>query len=139
MRYILVFLLSVFSLNTYPHSDTILQLEGGKLVGLPDEYLPAEFDFADLRLSISGRVVIFPECIKTEFNFDIGELLIASSWYHEARTGSLPPYITFGHEDSYPENLLISLDTLLPVPIEWGYGADEKQRKCIDEFKLGST
>lgn len=139
MKSAVALILSVLSLSAYPHSDTTLRLEDDRLAGLPEEYYPAEFDFEGLRLSISGKGVIFPECIRTEFSFDISELLITSSWYHEARSGSLPPYITIGHEDSYPENLLISLDNLLPVPVEWGYGADKAERECIDEFKLEGT
>lgn len=133
---IFAFFLLLVPLTTYSHSDTTLQLENGKLIGLPGAYQPARFDFEKLQLTISGKVVTFPHCIKPFFNFDRRELLITSSWYHGGRADSLPPYITFGHENNYPGNIMLSLDSLRPIPVEWGYGASEEQRRCLDKFTV---
>ena len=129
----------MLSFNAYSHTDTVLQVEGVKLIGLPNEYSPSEFDFKKLKLSIAGKTIVFPKCIKPEFNFEVGDLLITSPLYHSGRTDTLPSYIIIGHEDNYPNNLLISMDSLLPIPIEWGYGANETQKKCIDKFKAHAT
>jgi len=139
MSKFLVIVLIFISFNSYSHVDTVLKLEDGKLIGLPDKYLPAFFDKKNLVLIISDQKLVFPECIKEYFNFDMDSLLITASWYHTSRRSSLPPYITIGLKGNYPHNLLINIDDLAPIPIEWGYGKDANEKACLKSFGASST
>jgi hypothetical protein len=97
------------------HQDRVLSLKEGKLVGLPEEYLPAEYDVAKKKLRIRNHEMIFSSYLSSFFpEGNEYELKITASWYHERRD-ILPPYISFkiepiGKDFSY--NMLINLENL---------------------------
>lgn len=77
------------------HSDRIIELKDGKLVGLPEEFQPAALDIGNGVLTIAGKKLEFSRFLKSVFaepkQYD---LKVTSSWYHDTET--LPPYISFG-------------------------------------------
>lgn len=74
----------------HAHEDTIIQLEGTNLAGLPKNYSPAEFDMKAFRLRVGGHAITFSPFLKSLFD-EPHELRISASWYHERST--LPPYL----------------------------------------------
>src|SRR6187401_844455 len=72
------------------HEDTLIQLKGTELIGLPGNYAPAELDMKALRLRIGKHELAFPPSVKTLFEQPY-DLRISASWYHRPET--LPPYI----------------------------------------------
>jgi len=114
---IVSFLLFTFSFNSSEaHQDKIIELNNGKLVGLPDQYQPAYFDLEKKSLQIGTNRIIFPPCVTTYFpNSEKYKLLITSSWYHSSEL--LPPYIVFHirpQNRDYNYELVFELDTLKP-------------------------
>lgn len=96
------------------HQDRILSLNEDKLVGLPEKYLPAEYDATRKKLRVRNHEMVFSPYLSSLFPNDIDyELKITASWYHESNT--LPPYINFeikplGKDYSY--RILLNLETL---------------------------
>src|SRR5215468_8251347 len=72
------------------HEDTIIQLKGTNLVGLPKNYAPAELDMKAFRLRIGSRAMTLSPFLKGLFD-EPHNLLICASWYHERSL--LPPYL----------------------------------------------
>jgi hypothetical protein len=88
------------------HQDTPIMFEGGALRGLPKEFEPAAFDLDKKTITISGKVLQFPESLQALFPDDrrvdqFGEpnpvkgipfdLKFSASWYHGPSL--LPPYL----------------------------------------------
>ncbi|WP_371195585.1 hypothetical protein [Glaciecola sp. SC05] len=136
-----VFLTIYFvSFSAFSHVDTILKLEGGSLIGLPEEFSPASMDIAQGILEIAGKRLKFPDCISNFFDFRSEDLLITASWYHETLDGSLPAYITLGTTEQYPDNsLVIDIENLVPIPSEWGFGKSEDEKICVEKFVNDGT
>jgi hypothetical protein len=110
------------------HQDTIIHFEDGTLRGLPKEFQPATFDVDKKILTISGKVLQFPDSLKALFPDDrpvdrLGdttpvrgipyELQFSASWYHGPSL--LPPYlqitITPKNRDFHSE-ILIDIESL---------------------------
>jgi hypothetical protein len=108
--------LAAFLLAALPaaraHEDTIIKLKGTKLVGLPEQYAPAEFDRETFRLRIGRHERILPPLLQGFFE-EPHDLRFTASWYHDSQT--LPLYIVI---EIRPKNkdfhfeLLLNLDTL---------------------------
>lgn len=114
-KIILIFLCILFSYNAFAHKDTQLKLEkNGDLIGLPNQYAPAQFENSTYSLSIGNKSITIPECIKKHFvNFKNPDFLFYASWYHNSKT--LPPYISIEIMDTNIINrykILINLNTL---------------------------
>ena len=115
------------------HQDTVLKLEEGKIIGLPEEYSPATFDFKTQTLKIAGKVCVFPANLKNLFQqptnlaeidpFDVNAKIttdvpkfgyaFSASWYHDKIDGGLPSYMQIRVEPpncSYAFEILIDLD-----------------------------
>ena len=75
------------------HQDTIIELKGKSLQGLPEKFQPASFDAEKASLTIAGKELLLPRFLQGVLaDKDAYELRLASSWYHEPEI--LPPYIS---------------------------------------------
>ena len=99
--------------SVHAHVDTIIQLRGNNLVGLPPRYAPAEFDTKTLRLKIGTHSKELSPWLKGLFELP-HDLEFSASWYHE-RSPSLPPYLLITispkHKD-FRYGILVALETL---------------------------
>src|SRR5436190_23376071 len=98
------------SSSAFAHVDTIIELKGKALVGLPSEYAPAELDLEAFRLRIGHHVMEFSPLLRSFFKRQPYDLQVLASWYHEG-----PPYIVLaitpkGRDYSY--KVALALDTL---------------------------
>ena len=95
------------------HEDTIIQLKGTNLVGLPKSYAPAELDMKAFRLRIGSHAMTFSPFLKSLFD-EPHEIRISASWYHERST--LPPYLLLHIQPKkkmdFSYSVLINMDTL---------------------------
>jgi hypothetical protein len=94
------------------HEDTIIQLKGTNLAGLPKHYSPAEFDTKEFRLRIGSHAMTFSPFLKSLFD-EPHELRISASWYHERST--LPPYLLLHiqpKKKDFSYSILLNMDTL---------------------------
>jgi len=95
------------------HADMIIDLRGKKLVGLPAQYSPAEFDTKTLRLTIGKRSKELSPWLKGFFELP-HDLEFSASWYHEP-SPDLPYYLLITispkHKD-FRYGILVALDTL---------------------------
>jgi hypothetical protein len=95
------------------HEDTIIQLKGTNLVGLPKNYAPAELDMRAFRLRIGSRAMNFSPYLRCFFD-EPYELRISASWYHERST--LPPYLLLHiqpkKKKDFSYGILFNMDTL---------------------------
>jgi hypothetical protein len=97
------------------HVDTIIELRGKALVGLPTQYSPAELDLEAFRLRVGGHAMDFSDLLKSFFQRQPYTLQILASWYHDDPSGQLPPYLVLqitpkGRDYTY--HVLLALDTL---------------------------
>src|SRR5690349_12848319 len=74
----------------FGHKDTIIRLQGSKLVGLPEQYQPAELDLSAFRLRIGGRTTVFSHFLKSLFDQRY-DFEASASWYNRSR---LPSYLS---------------------------------------------
>jgi hypothetical protein len=75
------------------HSDTLIELKGKSLVGLPERFQPAAFDSERASLTIAGKELLLPRFLTSVLaDKEAYELQLASSWYHDPEL--LPPYIS---------------------------------------------
>ena len=122
MKLFLHGLVALFAAGSlHAHRDTIIRLEGIKLVGLPEQYAPAELDLKKYRIRIKDHVMEFTDFLKSLCEVIAGpeELKITASWYHTRNT--LPPYMNLalqpkGKDFSY--EILLNLDTLDVIEIK---------------------
>jgi hypothetical protein len=95
------------------HVDTIIDLRGNKLVGLPERYALAEFDAKSLRLTIGKHSKELSPWLKGLFRLP-HDLEFSGSWYHEP-SSELPYYLLITispkHKD-FRYGILVALDTL---------------------------
>jgi hypothetical protein len=96
----------------HAHMDQIIEVKGTALVGLPDEYSPAELEMTAFRLRIGKHEMTFSPYL-TNFFEEAYDLRITASWDHGPEL--LPPYINLhikpkGKDYSY--KLLLNLRTL---------------------------
>jgi hypothetical protein len=115
-----IFLTFSFCVYVTAHSDRVIELKDGKLIGFPEKYQPAYLDLNAKSLQIGTIRFDFPACVSKYFSDDEQfEIEIISSWYHSM--SRLPPYISIkispkGKMHSY--NLLLNMDTLRPIEFE---------------------
>ncbi|MEP7706819.1 hypothetical protein [Paraglaciecola sp. 25GB23A] len=132
MKFCGLFLL-LFSLQTFAHKDVIIRVQSEKLIGLPTEYSPTNYDKKHLKLRIGEMKLEFPECMKPYLlPMFQSNLKISSSWYHDL--SSIPKYITFKNLESETDSLILNLDTLEPIITFSSYGNTEEQKACISNF-----
>jgi len=129
--------------SLFAHRDTPLEIEGTRLIGLPDKYAPAEFDLKSRRLRIGSRVITLGGVLDTLFE-EPCDVRVSASWYHEG--SSLPPYILIslyprGREQHYEILLalaalhVIKADVVLHLPRDsWAWipiELDAQQRELL--------
>jgi len=94
------------------HKDTLIQLKGTRLVGLPEKFTPAELDLKAGELRIGHHAMTFSPLLKSLFD-QSHELVISASWYHNPKI--LPPYISLHikpREKDFSYQILLNLETL---------------------------
>ncbi len=146
---ILSFILIIFftaNSNNF-HQDRILKInENGKIIGLPKEYSPAQFNIKKGYLRIRNKELTFPTCIKYYFNIHPNpKLTLSASWYHSKEI--MPYYLNFvisQKNKDYTYSILVNLETLelmfVEVSILQGnsiYSNELKtDEKCMNEYKI---
>jgi hypothetical protein len=112
-RSVLLIVVSGCVSNLDAHVDTIIDLRGSKLVGLPPQYTPAEFDTKTFRLTIGTHSKELSPWLKGFFELP-HDPEFSASWYHDP-SPALPPYLLITisprHKD-FRYGILIALDTL---------------------------
>jgi len=106
------------SAAVHGHRDLIIQLQGGKLVGLPRRYEPATLDLRSFRIQIRGKGKEFSPFLKSLFQ-EPYDLRLSASWYHERSI--LPPYLLVRISpkgESYSHEILFDLDALQLIHVE---------------------
>jgi hypothetical protein len=110
---VLAVLISTWALQLHAHQDTLIQLKGTTLLGLPKDYSPAEFDIKASRLRIGKHEMTFSPFLKNFFE-QPHDLRISASWYHDlART--MPPYLLLHiqpKKKNFAYELVLNLRTL---------------------------
>jgi len=111
-------LLVLWSRSVCGHADTIIRLDGDKLVGLPQEYQPAQLDLKAFRIRIREHTKDFSPWLKSLFE-QPHDLLLSASWYHERSIP--PPYLLMrilptGRDFSY--EILFDLDAVRIIKAE---------------------
>jgi hypothetical protein len=97
------------------HVDTIIQLRGKTLVGLPSQYSPAELDLEAFRLRVGRHVMQFSPLIREFFERQPYDLQVLASWYHDDSSSHLPPYLVLAITPKgrdYTYHVALALDTL---------------------------
>jgi len=96
------------------HQDRILKIDkDGKIIGLPKNFMPAQFDLNNNRLRIHDKEITLPKCVSIYFKeYKNPKLVLTASWYHSKTT--LPYYLNFeiSGKDANGYNILIDLETL---------------------------
>jgi hypothetical protein len=98
--------------SAFAHEDTVLELHGTTLVGLPAEYSPAELDLKARRLRIKDHEMKISALLESFFD-EPYDLQVYGSWYHERDI--LPPYIGLHIQPKkrdYGFKILLELRTL---------------------------
>ncbi len=86
------FFLILFGGILFAHTDKIIEIEDGKLLGLPAKYNPAIISPNGLNIQINDIQLKFPIWFNTsKENFKMYDLKIRASWFHDLSI--LPPYI----------------------------------------------
>ena len=78
--------------SSFAHEDTIIEVKETKLIGLPEEYQPAELDLENKLLRIADNQIILPDCLIQYLPINNNDARVLASWYHDNRSG-LPPYL----------------------------------------------
>lgn len=107
----------LMSSSLLAHKDKIITYENGKLIGLPKQYQPAEFDSKKLRLRIKNHVLNISKSAYLNSFFSEGNKYDLQIYYSGSnpRLPSMPPCIGFhikplGKDFSY--NICFNMDTL---------------------------
>ena len=112
----------IFSITSNAHTDTILNQEGYKLVGLPEEFTPAVFNWEKKLLRIGENQIdlnSFENVIPMRQEYKI---YISSSWYH--KRSALPPYIGIvlkPKDRTFKYTILLKLETLELIKVTLDY------------------
>ena len=96
----------------FAHEDANIRLEGTKLVGLPEDYSPAELDMKTWRLRIGKHAITIPQQQRNLFEQSYN-LQISASWYHGP--SGLPPYMAFNvqpNKRDFRFEMIVNLKTL---------------------------
>ena len=116
MKLLLIVIPFLFSVNSGPeHQDTPLQIDkSGNIIGLPEEFSPAEFDVDRKYLRINDTEIVFPNCLNKYFNdHEKPKINLSASWYHSK---DLVPYylnLDISQENvDYGYTILVDLETL---------------------------
>ena len=113
IKLIISLLCLLCSITSNAHKNRIINQEGDKLVGLPEEFTPAEFSWEKKVLRISDNQIdldSFENVIPMEQKYDID---IPASWYHD--TSITPPYICIrlnSEEKGIRYTIVLNLETL---------------------------
>ena len=101
--------------SLFAHVDTIIDVKGKTLVGLPSQYSPAELDLEAFRLRIGNHAMEFSPLLKSFFKRQPYDLQVLASWYHDNDDGKSPPYLVLEvtpRGRDYRYSVALALDTL---------------------------
>ncbi|GAB5386994.1 MAG: hypothetical protein Alis3KO_41170 [Aliiglaciecola sp.] len=129
----LIFLL-VFAARAFAHEDTMIEINGSELLGLPTAYQPSSFDIETLTLKVKNLSVTFPACFTSRFSWN-EQVEIYSSWYHDPKLFGVPAYIVFISPET-EFGLMLDLKSLKPILINAGFVDTEQKLNCIGEFRV---
>ena len=146
-RIVTAFVLALMGSQALAHKDTLLGIaEDGELLGLPNQYSPASFDYRTQTLRVGKRKVIFSPCLRAHvFSGQPSEKLAwSASRYHEP--SSMPYYLAWEIRPAVKEywySLLFNLETLellrLYIITEAEDGSWKRHRVdlggCMDEMR----
>ena len=149
MKILLILMSFLFLTNTdVVHQDTRLQIDNkGNIIGLPQQFHRAKFDWNKKTLRIKSREVIFPKCMNYYFEKNKKTKLdLSASWYHSKEI--MPYYLNFDISDesvNYGYTILIDLETLELIDINKSIKKGnttynpkvEMGKKCLTEYKKG--
>ena len=117
---ILIYALILLGANfSFAHEDTIIEVKETKLVGLPQEYQPAELDLENKLLRIANNQIMLPNCLIQYLPINNSDVRVLASWYHDKRSG-LPPYLNItGMSQDKPikYDVLFNMNTLELISI----------------------
>jgi hypothetical protein len=106
--------------NSFAHENKIITLEEGKLIGLPDQFAPAEFNLDNFKLRIGDNEMAFTPFLASLFpENNEYDLDIYSSWYHDKSVS--PSYIGFRikpKEKDFSYKFSFNMDTLELLDVE---------------------
>ena len=94
------------------HEDTIIRLDGTQLVGLPQQYQPAELDVRAYQIRLRGHTKASSPWL-TSLLEQPHKLEISASWYHDSSI--LPPYLLLRitpRGKNYSYEILIDMDAV---------------------------
>lgn len=140
MKQIIISLIALcFTYSCIAHTDKSIQQKDGRMIGLPEKYSPAIFNWETKILRIGGNQVnlaTLDNIIPFEQKYEID---VVSSWYHD--TSTLPPYIGLKlkpADQSFTYSLLFNLDTLelLKVSIKYRIHQGKNAKYINHELKI---
>lgn len=145
---LLFVLLSVFFLTTpVAHKNTPLEIDSqGNIIGLPEEFSPAKFDFDKKVLQIKNKTLVFPKCFHSYFGQNKNKMFLSASWYHSKK--NMPYYLNFkiwGNQTNNSYQILIDLETLELIKINKQTSTEnsliskkiELSQNCLDAYQNG--
>ena len=142
MKHLAILLIALScGLTCKAHTDTVITLDGDKLIGLPNQYSPAVFNWKSRTLRIGANQVdlsAFENVVPLNQEYAIS---IASSWYHKRST--LPPYIGLKLKPkgrTFTYSLLFNLETLEVIKVSLDYRIHKEDFiQCVThEIKLSA-
>ena len=112
-RFVLSLLLLVQPIGSLlAHEETLIRLDGTQLVGLPQQYQPAELDLRTYRIRLRGQTKELSPWLKGLLE-QPHELQISASWYHD--TLLLPPYLLLSitpNGANYTYQIAVDMDAM---------------------------
>jgi len=142
---ILISCLLLINLNIF-HEDRIIKIDkNANLIGLPKQFMPAQFDLNKNRLRIRDKEIVFPECMSYYFKEHKNpKLLLSASWYHSKVL--LPYYLHFqisDHSVNYSYTILVNLETLDLIYVHKSSNEEKTSfdssvgvgKECLAEYK----
>lgn len=145
---ILLIIISLLSLSySIPdHQDTPLEVDkSGNIIGLPEKYQSAKFDFDTRYLRINDAEVTFPDCFEPYFKGSNDNLVyLSASWYHNPEI--VPFYLIMElvqEDEEYVYSLMINLETLDFIHLQKvtrtenyvSYPEVELEKECTEDYK----
>jgi hypothetical protein len=133
MRFKSLIIVISLCVTSHAHVDKIITVEDNKLIGLPEEFQPAELDLEAKRLRINNHEMILPDYLNSLLTEEPNELKITASWYHTA--SKLPPYLGFNIkpiDKDYDYRILLDLNSLEIVYFCINIQIDEERSRWFE-------
>ncbi len=120
-KHIALFLYFISSGLVVAHQDRDLSVIDGKIIGLPEEYTPASFDYEKLSLSIGDKQLIFPQVIFNMLKYDASEDQSDDpKWKLRSHTYKFSASWHYNNiDDNWPPNMFIKITSSKDSSIIW--------------------